>query len=202
VSESPPLPLSADPARPLRPPPGYAKPPEPNKGGRPPYEPLTDRELGMLERLAGLGMSHRKLAHILGWSIKTFIKHRENDPRVLQAINRGRAKADAQVASSLFRQALNGDVPAIKWWEQTRGGMREVSVTEHRIVDVRALSDEDLENLIASRQGGDDRRALGDGREEHRVTEDATPPDEAWVEEVAPEDSPDVDFETVDEDEA
>ena len=78
--------------------------------------------LTQIEELAGLGLTVPIIADFFGLSKSGFNKNREEFPNLEDAIERGRAKAQKQIAQALYSKALEGDVPAIKWWEMTRAG--------------------------------------------------------------------------------
>ena len=82
----------------------------------------TKRKLEEIEKLAGLGLTLPMIASWLGLSKSGFEKNRKRDPRIDEALGRGRALAQEAVADALYNKALEGDVQAIKWWEMTRAG--------------------------------------------------------------------------------
>ena len=55
------------------------------------------------------------IAARLGLSKSGFEKNRKRDPRIDEALERGRALAQEAVADALFKKALEGGVQAIKW---------------------------------------------------------------------------------------
>lgn len=91
---------------------------------------FDDKKLEEIEAMAGLGLSLEKIAAIIGIAASTFYEYRKEDPAIDEAVQRGKAKASAQVGQSLFNRAKNGDVAAIRWWEMTRDNRSERSEVE------------------------------------------------------------------------
>ena len=82
------------------------------------------------------------IAAWLGLSKSGFEKNRKREPRIDEALERGRALAKEAVADALFNKALEGDVQAIKWWEMTRAGRSGKAQIEtehiHYVVEIPA----------------------------------------------------------------
>ena len=89
--------------------------------GRPAFE-FTKERLEMVERMAGVGLNHERMAAVLGISLSTMDKKASQIKEVNEAIQRGKGKASFTVGKALFEKAREGDVPAIKWFETTRDG--------------------------------------------------------------------------------
>ena len=102
----------------------------------------TKRKLEEIEKLAGLGLTLPMIASWLGLSKSGFEKNRKREPRIDEALERGRALAQEAVADALFKKALEGDVQAIKWWEMTRAGRSGKAQIEtehtHYVVEIPA----------------------------------------------------------------
>jgi hypothetical protein len=86
-------------------------------------------------------------ARVVGIDPKTLRKHYRDE------LDTGQIKATAKVAEFLFRKATTEGSQAVTaaiFWLKTRGGWRETP-QDHRvgIVDVRQLSDAELESMIA-----------------------------------------------------
>jgi len=78
---------------------------------------VTDETRSMVENAAGMGLSHEDIACLLGVRDPKTIRRRYR-----KELNSGRAKANLQVASKLFKKATEGDNTAMIWWEKTRAG--------------------------------------------------------------------------------
>ena len=89
--------------------------------GRPPKI-LTEKDLGQIEMLAGLGLTLPKICAFVGISASEIRDRVGSDEALSGVLERGRARAQARVGKSLFERAVEGDVAAIRWWEMTRAG--------------------------------------------------------------------------------
>lgn len=98
-------------------------------GGRPPKE-ITDDHLRQIEALAGYGLTEAAIAHVIGLSPATF-RRKKNEARVMSALQKGKALAEATVSKALFERAKEGDLTAIIWWEKTRAGRTDKHAIEH-----------------------------------------------------------------------
>lgn len=83
---------------------------------------ITDEMLGKIEMMAGWGLSRGQIAAVLGFSEASFSRKKNDEERVLTALEAGKAKAQGRVGKSLFERAVEGDVAAIRWYEMTRAG--------------------------------------------------------------------------------
>ena len=92
---------------------------------RPPFEP-SEENRRTVKTLAGLGMPHEHIAPKLGISPKTLRKHFREE------LNTGTADANAQVAQSLYKKALNGDVVAAIFWMKCRAKWSDRPASEAR----------------------------------------------------------------------
>lgn len=108
--------------------------------GKPRHKP-TDVTKRQVETLSGFGLCHENIAAIIGIDDKTLrLYYREE-------IDLGRAKANANVAKSLYNSATSGDTTAAIFWAKARMGWTEKS---HLVVErkLEELSDEELDKLI------------------------------------------------------
>lgn len=123
--------------------------------GRKRYEP-TEKDLRIVETMAGCGMPQESIARALGIDSKTLRKHFRRE------LDCSADKADAQVAASLYKLAISGRCPpATIFWMKSRRGWRETSRLEHAGPDGRALLPIDtaralLKGAAASRPAEDD----------------------------------------------
>jgi len=93
----------------------------------------SDDDIRKIEELAGYGLTMPQIAAVLGFTDRTLLNHRGANPEIDSALQRGKAKAAARVGRALFHRAVEGDVPAIRWWEMTREGRSERSQNETKI---------------------------------------------------------------------
>lgn len=101
---------------------------------------FTDAQLRQVEVLAGYGLAECEIAYALGVHPNTLANRKRDTDALAEAIARGKAKAAGLIGEALFKRAKNGDVPAIKWWEQTRRGLAEKQQHEHTGKDGGAMS--------------------------------------------------------------
>ncbi len=80
---------------------------------------LENVNLEQVENIASLGLTDEEIAIILGISPRTLYYWKKN-PVFLQALKRGKLKADAQITKSLYEKAKNGDTTAMIFWLKNR----------------------------------------------------------------------------------
>lgn len=97
--------------------------PKPNLGGRPPVE-ITDNQLRQAEVLAGLGLTQKQIAYIIGVPERTWTR-KKREKRVLAAAEKGKATAQFKLSNKLFEEAMKGNIAALIWIEKTRFGWSE-----------------------------------------------------------------------------
>ena len=90
-----------------------------------PKKTLTEDQITQLEALAAY-CNLDQIADYFDMSSDTISRRMKEDPQVLRAYKRGRAKAAAQVGQSLLSQALNGNLTAAIFYAKTQMGWREV----------------------------------------------------------------------------
>ncbi len=83
--------------------------------GKPPFKP-TEKERAQVETLAGFGLPIRQIAALIrdGVAADTVLKYFGPE------LERGKAKASAKVAQTLFQKALGGDTTAMIWWTKSQ----------------------------------------------------------------------------------
>jgi hypothetical protein len=87
----------------------------------------TPEEIKMLERYAGLGATHKQMAHIVGVCLRAFEQHLEIYPELRAAVDVGAAHSAMQVMQTAFTMATSGEQPAMTiFWLKTRCQWREV----------------------------------------------------------------------------
>ena len=97
-------------------------------GGRPPKK-LDDKQIAQVEALASV-LTKARLAEYFGITEKTFRAVEERQPEVSTAYRKGKAMAIADVATSLYEQAKNGNIHAAKFYLKTQAGWREDAPVE------------------------------------------------------------------------
>jgi len=87
----------------------------PGRPGRKKFVP-TDEERKQVELLAGLGIPVAKIALLVRGGIgqSTLYRHFAAD------MQRGQARADSEIAQTLYQQAMSGNTAALIFWAKTR----------------------------------------------------------------------------------
>jgi DNA-binding XRE family transcriptional regulator len=91
--------------------------------GRKAHQP-TDENKKQVELMAAVGITQEQIAQFLKISQDTLAKYYETE------LADGAIKANTKVASSLYTQAINGNVTAQIFWCKTRLGWRDRSEIE------------------------------------------------------------------------
>jgi len=89
------------------------------KPGRPLIQ-ITPELCKKAESLAAQGLTMEQIAHTLGMGERTLYEKVKEYSHFSQAIEQGRSKGIAQVTNALFKKAIDGDVPAQKYYLNNR----------------------------------------------------------------------------------
>jgi hypothetical protein len=76
----------------------------------------TDEFRKLVESTSGLGLPHEQIAILVGIDDKTLRKYYRTE------LDMGKAKANGQIAKTLFSKAIGGDTTSLIWW--TKAQMR------------------------------------------------------------------------------
>lgn len=79
------------------------------------HEPTAETRK-LVETSSGLGLPHESIAALIGIDDKTLRKHYREE------LDIGKAKANGQIAKTLYQKALSGDTASLIWW--TKAQMR------------------------------------------------------------------------------
>ena len=102
---------------------------------RPSHQP-SDKSRQEVESLSAVGLPHPEIASIIGVSHNTLTKHYRRELAL------GHSKANAQVAKTLFKQAVGGNTVACIFWLKARAGWRDrVDVSNEDGSFMRPLAD-------------------------------------------------------------
>jgi hypothetical protein len=74
----------------------------------------TDESRRMVESTSGLGLPHEQIAILVGIDDKTLRKYYRAE------LDMGKAKANGQIAKTLFSKAVGGDTTSLIWWTKTQ----------------------------------------------------------------------------------
>jgi len=76
----------------------------------------TDETRRLVESSSGLGLPHEQIGMLVGIDDKTLRKYYR------QELDMGKAKANGQIAKTLYSKAISGDTTSLIWW--TKAQMR------------------------------------------------------------------------------
>ena len=79
------------------------------------HEP-TDETRRLVESSSGLGLPHEQIGILVGIDDKTLRKYYRHE------LDMGKAKANGQIAKTLYSKAISGDTSSLIWW--TKAQMR------------------------------------------------------------------------------
>jgi len=102
------------------------------------HEP-TDEKRKLVESTSGLGLPHEQIAMLVGIDDKTLRKYYR------QELNLGKAKANSQIAKTLYQKATAGDTTSLIWW--TKAQMRWSETVKQ---EVTGLNGEPLQGIQVS----------------------------------------------------
>jgi len=74
----------------------------------------TEETRRMVESTSGLGLPHEQIAILVGIDDKTLRKYYRAE------LDMGKAKANGQIAKTLFSKAVGGDTTSLIWWTKTQ----------------------------------------------------------------------------------
>ena len=77
------------------------------------HEP-TDEKRKLVESTSGLGLPHEQIAILVGIDDKTLRKYYRIE------LDTGKAKANGQIAKTLFSKAVAGDTTSLIWWTKSQ----------------------------------------------------------------------------------
>lgn len=95
-----------------------------NKGGRP-RKIITDAMRETAREQAGHGVPYTMIARNLGMGANQLAAYLGDE------LAKGKAKANAMIAGTLFAKAMGGDTACLIFWAKTQMGWREV--TRHEV---------------------------------------------------------------------
>ena len=77
------------------------------------HEPTAESRK-LVESSSGLGLPHESIACLVGIDDKTLRKYYRHE------LDMGKAKANGQIAKTLFQKATSGDTTSLIWWTKTQ----------------------------------------------------------------------------------
>jgi len=120
---------------------------EPNKGGRPAYQP-TEADRNTVRSMAACGFSQIAIARCIGTdgiNPETLRIHFRRE------LDTAMDMANARIGQVAFQKATEGEAWAVCFWMKCRAGWKETQVTEHAgSMNVNTSGTEALTSRIAS----------------------------------------------------
>mgnify|MGYP000940988613 FL=1 len=116
----------------------------PGKRGRK----AIDIPVEKVEALAAQGMTDEQICHIIGVSHETFYKRQRENPELVEAVKRGKAKGIATIANVIFEKAKNGDFASAAFFLERRCGWTRKETLQHQ-------GDEDQPLVIVIKEKAD-----------------------------------------------
>lgn len=99
---------------------------------RPVKTPFTEKEVGQIEKLSGLGLTVEQICGLFGIAKRTFERRLKYSPGGADALEKGRSKALVTVAQTAYDIATQDRNPAmVMFFLKCRGGWKEKSQVEH-----------------------------------------------------------------------
>ncbi len=74
----------------------------------------TEETRKLVENTSGLGLPHESIGVLVGIDDKTLRKYYRHE------LDTGKAKANGQIAKTLYNKATGGDTTALIWWTKTQ----------------------------------------------------------------------------------
>lgn len=107
---------------------------EKSKGGRPSkYDKKMNEQVF---KLCLLGATDAEIADFLGISVATFNNWKLKEPELVESLKRGKLDADSNVAKSLYRRAIDGEVTAQIFWLKNRQPSKWRDRKEHTEIQI------------------------------------------------------------------
>jgi predicted transcriptional regulator len=85
----------------------------------------TNESRKTVESTSGLGLPHEQIALLVGIDDKTLRKYYREE------LNLGKAKANGQIAKTLYSKAVGGDTTSLIWWTKTQ--MKWAETQKHEL---------------------------------------------------------------------
>ena len=88
------------------------------------WEP-KEKDLELLEKLAGFGMTNEKMAAIFNISLITFQRRIAENEDLRDALEKGKAKVSYNVIGKAYELCMKGNVTMLIFWLRCREGWKE-----------------------------------------------------------------------------
>jgi hypothetical protein len=85
----------------------------------------SSKDLELLEKLAGFGLSNEKMADIFNISRSTFQRELVNNEELRDTLDRGKAKVSVNVIGKAYELCMKGNVTMLIFWLRCREGWKD-----------------------------------------------------------------------------
>ncbi|MGB1290544.1 MAG: helix-turn-helix domain-containing protein [Pseudoalteromonas sp.] len=111
---------------------------------------IKEEDIDRVETMASYGLKVEQIAAILKMSRKTFYRRMEENPKIEEALEKGRSVAVYNVSQTAYQQAVSGKVPAMTmFWLKCRAKWQESHKIIHEgKIDFDKLSDDEIEKRL------------------------------------------------------
>lgn len=108
--------------------------------GKPKIPDFTEEQLDQVEKLAMYGLEQDKIAHCFNISKSGLVLLMDRQPALRLAMDRGYAKAEAEVSRVAYTMAVSGkSAPMTQFWLKCRARWKSVEVVETREASIEDL---------------------------------------------------------------
>lgn len=98
----------------------------------------TPIDYDKIEKNAAMGLTKEEIGLALGFGRSSFYDHKANDPKIEEAIRKGRAKFKVFISDILIKQAQAGNASSAIWLDKTRCGTKEPTIGINLTGDLNA----------------------------------------------------------------
>jgi hypothetical protein len=113
-----------------------------------------------IEKNAAMGLTKEEIGLALGFGRSSFYDHKANDPKIEEAIHRGRAKFKVFISDILIKQAQAGNASSAIWLDKTRCGTKEPTIGVNLTGDINANVSQETNDEKARRTRAEMIKAL------------------------------------------
>jgi hypothetical protein len=118
-------------------------------------------ELKQVEQYAGMGLTKDEIGRTLGMSHTSFYNKKRANPKIEEAIQKGRAKFKVFITEVLIKQAQGGSATAAIWLDKTRCGTKEPTIGVNLTGDLNANVSQETNDERARRTRAEMIKNLG-----------------------------------------
>lgn len=99
---------------------------------------ITDEQIRLAENISRFGLRVKDIGFVLGFSKGTFDRILRTNPKLVEAIEKGRAVAALEVTKRMYDLVMTGEHPALMiFWLKTQQQWRETNFHVHDLPQFR-----------------------------------------------------------------